>query len=139
MSEQMEQLIQSLATVFAQPIATYHPALGLVYPTIHPELAAKFVEQAISQTLKAVEGGMPLLGERDWGRVEGHILHFPADDKPWRPSTHFRATGSHSSLALAHGLIGVDGEEAVTITIALSPTGIPVEHPTGTGKEEETG
>lgn len=52
-------------------------------------------------------------------RIAGHIIHFPADDKPWAPSTHFRATGSHSSLALTDGLIGIDGEQAEAAIFAL--------------------
>lgn len=85
-------------------------------------------EMIIRLIVSAIRGGRL---EKELGvvgpRIEGHIVHFPADDKPWSPSTHFRATGSHSSLALTDGLIGIDGEEAEAAIFAVS----------GTGTEEE--
>lgn len=69
MSEQMKKLMQELVTLFAKPIATYHPSLGLIYPTIHKKLAAELAKDAVAQTLKAVANGMPLSDEIDRGAL----------------------------------------------------------------------
>lgn len=98
--------MQELVTLFAKPIATYHPALGLIYPTIHKELAAKFAEEAIAQTLKAVADGMPLLDEV--GRYP-HTLWLRN-----RPMT------TEESLMFDHYMAHKDEIETF---IALSPTG----------------
>ena len=77
-----EELVEEIAGIITEPLATYHPQLGFTYAHIDKETATKMARRFIARTLKAIVDGLPLPGEagrlrpvgREGLQAEAHYL-----------------------------------------------------------------